>query len=89
MSKKAEKKKIKEVETKEDKAMGTWMPIGVLIGTVVGMMLSFANDNIIFLGCGSCAGLLIGTVLGSIATEGIEIKVGTAKKKKTTKKKNK
>ena len=28
------------------------MPIGVMIGTVVGMMLSFANDNFMFLGGG-------------------------------------
>ena len=79
MSKKIDKR---VVETKEDKAIGTWMLIGVMIGTVVGMMLSFANDDIIFLGGGSVAGLLVGSLLGTIATEGIVIKVGTAKKKK-------
>ena len=79
MSKKIDKR---DVETKEDKAIGTWMLIGVMIGTVVGMMLSFANDNIIFLGGGSVAGFLVGSLLGTIATEGIVIKVGTAKKKK-------
>ena len=79
MSKKIDKR---DVETKEDKAIGTWMLIGVMIGTVVGMMLSFANDDIIFLGGGSVAGLLVGSLLGTIATEGIVIKVGTAKKKK-------
>ena len=79
MSKKIDKK---VVETKEEKAIGTWMLIGVMIGTVVGMMLSFANDDIIFLGGGSVAGLLVGSLLGTIATEGIVIKVGTAKKKK-------
>lgn len=79
MSKKINKR---VVETKEDKAIGTWMLIGVMIGTVVGMMLSFANDDIIFLGGGSVAGLLVGSLLGTIATEGIVIKVGTAKKKK-------
>lgn len=79
MSKKIDKR---VVETKEDKTIGTWMLIGVMIGTVVGMMLSFANDDIIFLGGGSVAGLLVGSLLGTIATEGIVIKVGTAKKKK-------
>ena len=79
MSKKIDKR---VVGTKEDKAIGTWMLIGVMIGTVVGMMLSFANDDIIFLGGGSVAGLLVGSLLGTIATEGIVIKVGTAKKKK-------
>ena len=79
MSKKIDKR---VVETKEDKTIGTWMLIGVMIGTVVGMMLSFVNDDIIFLGGGSVAGLLVGSLLGTIATEGIVIKVGTAKKKK-------
>ena len=79
MSKKIDKK---VVETKEDKSIGTWTLIGVMIGTVVGMMLSFANDDIIFLGGSSVAGLLVGSLLGTIATEGIVIKVGTAKKKK-------
>ena len=79
MSKKIDKR---VVETKEDKAIGTWMLIGVMIGTVVGMMLSFVNDDIIFLGGGSVAGLLVGSLLGTIDTEGIVIKVGTAKKKK-------
>ena len=79
MSKKIDKR---AVETNEDKTIGTWMLIGVMIGTVVGMMLSFANDDIIFLGGGSVAGLLVGSLLGTIATEGIVIKVGTAKKKK-------
>ena len=63
------------------------MPIGVMIGTVVGMMLSFANENFMFLGVGSVAGLLISILLGTIATEGIVIKVGTAKKKKKSNKK--
>ena len=79
MSKKIDKRVM---ETKEDKTIGTWMLIGVMIGTVVGMMLSFANDDIIFLGGGSVSGLLVGSLLGTIATEGIVIKVGTAKKKK-------
>ena len=79
MSKKIDKR---AVETNEDKTIGTWMLIGVMIGTVVGMMLSFANDDIIFLGGGSVAGLLVGSLLGTIATEGIVIKVGTAKKQK-------
>ena len=61
------KKKNKSiVETKEDKAIGTWMPIGVMIGTVVGCILSFKYDDMMFIGYGSVGGLLLGTIVGSI-----------------------
>lgn len=79
MTKKKDKDKL---NSKEEKALNTYIPIGVMIGTVIGMMLSFANNNIIFLGGGAVAGLLIGTLLGAIATEKIEI---TKKKKKSSK----
>lgn len=82
------KKKEKDnLESKEEKALNTYMPISVMIGTVVGMMLSFANDNFMFLGGGAVVGLLVGSLLGTIASEGIVIKVGTAKKKKKLNKK--
>ena len=82
------KKKEKDnLDSKEEKALNTYMPIGVMIGTVVGMMLSFANDNFMFLGGGAVVGLLVGSLLGTIASEGIVIKVGTAKKKKKSNKK--
>ena len=74
------------VESKEDKVVGIWMSIGVMMGTVVGMMLSFANDDFIFLGGGSVVGLLVGSLLGTIANEGLVLKNGTAKKKTNKKK---
>lgn len=81
MTKKKEKDNL---DSKEEKALNTYIPIGVMIGTVIGMMLSFANNNIMFLGGGAVAGLLIGTLLGTTVTEKIEI---TKKKKKSSKKK--
>ena len=82
------KKKEKDnLDSKEEKALNTYMPIGVMIGTVVGMMLSFANYNFMFLGGGAVVGLLVGSLLGTIASEGVVIKVGTAKKKKKSNKK--
>ena len=78
------KKEKDNLDSKEEKALNTYIPIGVMIGTVIGMMLSFTNNNIIFLGGGATAGLLIGTLLGTIDTEKIEI---TKKKKKSSKKK--
>ena len=78
-----ENKKIKDnIDTKEEKKSKSWIIIGVMIGTVVGMTLSFSNNNIVFLGGGAIVGGLIGRLLGTIATEGIVIKVGTAKKKR-------
>ena len=82
------KKKEKDnLDSKEEKALNTYMLIGVMIGTVVGIMLSFANDNFMFLGGSAVVGLLVGSLLGTIASEGIVIKVGTAKKKKKSNKK--
>ena len=75
------------LDSKEEKALNTYMLIGVMIGTVVGMMLSFTNDDFMFLGGGAVVGLLVGSLLGTIATEGIVIKIGTAKKKKKANKK--
>lgn len=81
------KKEKGNLDSKEEKALNTYLPIGVMIGTLVGMVLSFTNDNFIFLGIGSVGGLLFGMLMGTIATEKIEIKTGTTKKKKKTKKK--
>ena len=68
------KKKI----DKEEKALNTWIPIGLMIGTMVGIILSSKFNNVLYFG-GITGGLLIGTLLGTIATEKIEI---TKKKKK-------
>ena len=81
------KKKNKSiVETKEDKAIGTWMPIGVMIGTVVGCILSFKYDDMMFIGYGSVGRLLLGTIVGSILSEG-DIKIEFKKSKRKAKKK--
>ena len=81
------KKKNKSiVETKEDKAIGTWMPIGVMIGTVVGCILSFKYDDMMFIGYGSVGGLLLVTIVRSILLEG-DIKIEFKKSKRKTKKK--
>lgn len=82
------KRKVKDnLDSKEEEALSTYISIGVMIGTVVGMFLSFSYDNLLFLGAGSVGGLLIGSLLGSIFSEKIVIKVGTSKKKKKVNKK--
>ena len=80
-------KKKNNLDSKEEKALNIYMPIGVMIGTVVGMGLSFATDNFMFLGCGSVLGLFVGTLLGTITTEKVVIKNDFAKKKKKSSKK--
>lgn len=82
----ARKKEKDNLDSKEEKALNTYIPIGLMIGAVVGMMLSFANDNFMFLGGGVIVGFLVGSLLGTIATEKIVIKVGTSKNKKKSSK---
>ncbi len=82
----SKKKNKSSVETKEDKVIGIWMPIGVMIGTVVGCILSFKYDDMMFMGYGSVGGLLLGTIVGSILSEG-DIKIEFKKSKRKTKKK--
>ena len=80
------KKKNKSVgESKEDKALGTWLPIGVMVGTLVGCILSFNYNDMMFIGYGSIGGLLLGTMIGSILSEG-NIKIEFKKIKKKIKK---
>jgi len=67
--KKKEKPNTAEQETKEDKAIGTWLPIGVAIGTVIGSILSFTMENIMFLALGTSGGLILGVFIGSIVAE--------------------
>lgn len=67
--KKKEKFKIEIVDDKEESSMGKWIPIGVMIGTAIGAMLSMLFGNILFLGGGATLGLLLGTTIGSIASE--------------------
>lgn len=51
------------------------------------MMLTLVEDNLIYLGGGAARGLLIGTLLGNIANNGLVIKIETGTAKKKTKKK--
>ena len=52
-----------------------------MIGSVVGMVLSFKFDNFLYLGGCVVGGLLIGTMIGSIFAED-DVKIEFKKKKK-------
>lgn len=68
-----EKEEISKQEEKEEKALNKILPITVMIGIVVGMILTFTLDNIMYLGVGTIAGLLLGLLFASIkAEDGIE-----------------
>lgn len=71
----------KKKNDKEEKALNTWLPIGVMIGTVIGMVLAFKFDSLLYLGGGAVGGLLLGTMVGSILAED-DIKIELKKKKK-------
>ena len=71
----------KKKNNKEEKSLNTWMPIGVMIGSVVGMVLSFKFDNFLYLAGCVVGGLLIGTMIGSIFAED-DVKIEFKKKKK-------
>ena len=61
----------KEKQENEDKALNEILPITVMIGVIVGMILSFKFDNnFMYLGGCTCAGLLIGLLISSIKAEG-------------------
>lgn len=74
------KKEKNSLNSKEEKTLNTYKLIGLMIGIIVGIELSFVNDNWMFLGGSSVVGFLVGNLLGTIATKGIVIKIGTAKK---------
>lgn len=64
------KEKVEEQnDKKEDKSLEKWIPIGVMIGTASGAILSMICNNILFLGGGSVLGLLLGIMIGSIDHE--------------------
>ena len=72
----------KQKESKEDKALNTWIPIGTMIGTVIGMILSFSFNNFLYLGGCAVGGLLLGFLMANIVTEGgIEIEKKKKKRK--------
>lgn len=82
-SKDLDKEKISKQEEKEDKAINAMLPITVMIGTVVGVILSFIFNNFLCLLGGLSIGLLGGILLGSIKAEGgIEFKEFSKKRKK-------
>ena len=63
--------KNKQTNTdKEDKYIEKYLPFGVMIGVVVGSILGIALDNMMYLAYGSCGGLLLGVIIGAIASEG-------------------
>ena len=51
---------------REEKKLNIWISIGLLSGTVIGMVLCFMLDNIIYLGISSVVGLLLGTLVGEV-----------------------
>lgn len=65
----------KKNEDKEEKVLNTWIPLGVMIGTVIGVILSLVNDNFIYLGICSTAGLAAGISLGLLKSKDIIIKI--------------
>ena len=75
------KKSKAVVDLKESKTTEMWIPIGLMIGTVVGFILSFDYDDMMFVVYGSVVGLLFGAVLGSILSQK-NIKIELKKKKK-------
>lgn len=56
-------------EEKEEKAINKWLPIGLMIGTVIGIFCNFAFDNLMYLGYGIAGGLIIGIFIASIVSE--------------------
>ena len=71
----------KKREDKEEKSLNTWIPIGVMIGSVVGMILFFVYDNFLYFGGCLTGGLLVGIMFGSIFAEE-DVKIKSKKKKK-------
>ena len=69
---------IKKKEDKEEESLNTWIPIGLMLGLVMGFLLF---DDILYLGISTAGGLLLGIVLSSIFGEQ-EIKFETKKKRK-------
>ena len=65
-----EKQEISEQEEKEDKALNEILPITVMIGIIVGMILSFKFNNFLYFGGCTVAGLLAGIIFSSIKAEG-------------------
>ena len=65
-----ENQEVSELEKKEDKALNEILPITLMIGSVVGMILSFKFNNILYLvGC-TFAGTMVGILFSSIKAEG-------------------
>ena len=84
-------KKKKTTTTKiskneKDDSLNTWLPIGLMLGIVMGFLLF---DDLLYIGISTSFGLLLGIVLSSIFGNQ-EIKIETKKKRtRKTKKTNK
>lgn len=74
-------KKSKKIrETKEDKSLNTWLPIGLMFGSAIGMILTFKYDDIMYLTYCTTGGLLLSLLLSSILSAD-NIKIEFKKKK--------
>lgn len=78
--------KKNKIDSKEDKKLDTWLPIGAVIGSI----LSVAYNNIMFLAIGTIGGLLLDTLIGCISSEeDRKIEFKKENKNKSKSKKNK
>lgn len=66
---KKEKTEDETNEEKEEKALNKWLPICMMLGTVVGLFCNFAFDNLMYLGYGICGGLFLGTIIACVISE--------------------
>lgn len=65
----AKKKNANSKIDKEDKYIEKFIPYGMTAGIFIGSILSSYLDNIMYLAYGSCGGLLLATIVGSIVAE--------------------
>ena len=80
------KRKNSTINKKEDDSLNTWLPIGLMLGIVMGFLLF---DDLLYIGISASFGLLLGIVLSSIFGNQ-EIRIETKKKRtRKTKKTNK
>ncbi len=59
----------KKKENREEKELNKWMPIGTMIGSVVGLIISLEFNNFIYFGCCVVCGLMLGVIIGSVTSE--------------------
>ena len=65
-------------QEKQERILNTWLPLGIMIGAIIGLGLFYLTNNYLCItGC-TIAGIIIGLSVGS----SIENKVKTKKKRK-------